>query len=407
MKDIEDLPYVNLADPRFASDPVRFLREAAALAPVVRTNRGLWVLDGDVHDQLARDRRLENTHAGELVHTVGLREGGPAYRFRSEMLLAQHGRGHAALRAVVSAYFSPAGIEQLRGHIREIIDDLLLACPPDRPIQFFDDVASKVPALLFCRMASMPESDAPFVTRISDTVLQIFARDPALAGEIEAGYDELFTYVTDLIARRRQDVGDDLLSLLIRAQDNGRMNEQQVYDMVVMLLEASTDNTSNQMAMAVAEILADREQFDILRAHPEKAPNAAAEGVRVKPRVLLLRRSTIEAYEIHDIEIPAGTELVLPVLMSHFSEQQYGNPDTFDVTRDPGRPLLTFGGGPHRCLGGALATLEIEEMLLALTQRYPHARLAGDVEIRNNGEVQFVTSLPVIAGERAAVQVTV
>ncbi|MFJ6538375.1 cytochrome P450, partial [Paenarthrobacter sp. NPDC091711] len=84
----------------------------------------------------------------------------------------------------------------------------------------------------------------------------------------------------------------------------------------------------------------------------------------------------------------------------------YPNPDVFDVTRVHTTPLLTFGGGPHRCLGGALATLEIEEMLLALSQGYPEARIAGDVEIGNNGEVQFVTSLPVIAGQRAAAKVS-
>ncbi|MFJ6538993.1 hypothetical protein ACIQH5_22415, partial [Paenarthrobacter sp. NPDC091711] len=264
MKDIEDLPYLELADGQFDRDPVDTLRGARVSSPVVRTARGLWVLDGAVMDQLSRDRRLGDVHAGELVHLVGLREDGPAYRFRNEMLLNQHGRAHAALRAVVSAYFSPSGIEQLRGHIREIVTDLLDQCPPDRPVQFYDDVCSHVPARLFCRMAGMPESEAPFVTRISDAVLQIFARDPQLAEDIESSYNELFDYVEKLIVSRRLPdgsyAGEDLISQLLRAEGAGRMTEQQVYDMVVMLLEASTDNTSHQMAMAVAEILEHRDQ---------------------------------------------------------------------------------------------------------------------------------------------------
>src|SRR6478609_8645106 len=99
MRVLEDLPFLDLDDPRFVADPPGFLREAAELAPVVRTARGYYVVDGRLHEQLARDRRLLNAHAGELASLAGLPAHGAAARFRRDMLLNQQGRDHAMLRS--------------------------------------------------------------------------------------------------------------------------------------------------------------------------------------------------------------------------------------------------------------------------------------------------------------------
>ncbi|MFJ6536771.1 hypothetical protein ACIQH5_11105, partial [Paenarthrobacter sp. NPDC091711] len=243
MKDIMTAPYADLDDRRFVEDPVGYLRELAGLSPIVLTARGNWVVDGSFVDKLAGDSRLVDIHGGVLA-----------------MLLNQHDLQQEALSVVSAVYLSNSGVTALRGHIREIVTDLLDQCPSDRPVQFYDDVCSHVPPRLFCRMVGVSEKSGPSVIRAASALQTVLSRDPAPDDVFEAAYGDLYAFVEELVAEKRLNIGSDLISQLLRAERAGRMTEQQVHDMVVMLLEASTDNTSHQMAMAVAEILEHRDQ---------------------------------------------------------------------------------------------------------------------------------------------------
>jgi cytochrome P450 len=394
MSAIASLPRLDVRSPSYAADPLDALREAQRRTTVATDRGALLVLDENLTDQLVRDRRLE-IHHEEMLLAVGITDP-RVTRFRREMMLDRNGKEHTRLRGAVAAFFSPLQVAGYRSTVRELIDALLRAAPSDSPIDLFGDVCASVPSQVFCRLIDVPLSEAPFVTRISDSILKIFLQDPAYCADIENAYGELFAYVSELIAERRQALGDDLLSSFIRLEIDGTINEQELHDLVVMTLEASTDNTSHQMGMVLACVLDHPGTIDALRDDPGLIPTAVNEGIRLSPRVLALERVASEDLVIADVEVPAGTTVWLSALASHRSPRRYANPDAFDLRHEHNHPLLTFGGGAHRCLGAPLAQVEIEEMLRAIVEDWHQLRLVGPPRRFRNPFVQGIEELPVV-----------
>jgi cytochrome P450 len=396
MSTIASLPRLDVRSSGYATDPLVALREAQRRAAVATDRGALLVLDEDLTDQLVRDRRLE-IHHEEMLLAVGITDP-RVTRFRREMMLDRNGKEHTRLRGAVAAHFSPSRVAGYRSTVRELIDALLRAAPTDSPIDLMGDVCASVPSQLFCRLIDVPLSEAPFVTRISDSILKIFLQDPAYCTVIESAYAELFTYVSELIAGRRHALGEDLLSSFIRLEIDGTINEQELHDLVVMTLEASTDNTSHQMGMVLACVLEHPGTIEALREDPTLIPAAVNEGIRLSPRVLALERVVREDLVIADVSVPAGTTVWLSALASHRSRRRYANPDAYDLRHEHKHALLTFGGGAHRCLGAPLAQVEIEEMLRAIVEDWPRVRLAGRPRRFRNPFVQGIDELPVVLG---------
>jgi cytochrome P450 len=227
----------------------------------------------------------------------------------------------------------------------------------------------------------------------------MFRQDPAFTPQIVAGFEALIPYVAERIKVKRRNLGNDLLSQLIREQQAGNLSEVELHDYVGMLLIASTDNTANQMALIIAGLLERPEQWGKLVNDPSLIGNAVEEGIRFQSRMVSHSRVVLEEdLKVEGIEIPPGTRVSALLWAAHLTESLFPNPKEFDVTRNVAPGPLTFGGGAYSCLGQHVARIEISEMLTALLTRFPKVRLHGDPQRHHNPFVAWVSDLHVILG---------
>jgi len=200
---------------------------------------------------------------------------------------------------------------------------------------------------------------------------------------IEAATSELTTHVAGLLADRRQAPRDDFLTDYLRRVDEAEaFSEAETLVQIVTLILAGSDTTRFALTMAVALLLRHREQWRAVCDDPALVPGAVVEALRFEPPVGSIGRMVTAPLEVDGVALPPGTPLMLSILSAQRDGQVYADPDTFDIGRDDHPRLsVSFGGGPHRCLGEALARAELEEALGVLVRRLPALEVVGDPRV--------------------------
>jgi cytochrome P450 len=193
-------------------------------------------------------------------------------------------------------------------------------------------------------------------------------------------------YTRDLIAQRRSQPADDLLTALIAAEEQGdRLSEQELLVMVEAVIIGGTDTTRNQLGCAVALFAEHPEQWRLLAERPELAPRAVEETMRYFGAVRGTGRFASEDIVYKGVLFPQGTFIAPSMATANRDPAVFADPGTFDITREPsGQPQLTFGSGIHYCLGAALARAELQEALPLLARRMPNLRIDGEVTWKPN-----------------------
>ncbi len=180
-----------------------------------------------------------------------------------------------------------------------------------------------------------------------------------------------------MVADRRRSLTDDLLSDLIRAEDDGdRLSSDELRMLAAGILMAGTDTTRNQVAAAVDVFCDHPEQWELLAQRPELAMRAVEEVMRYYPVIFGAMRMATEDVELADVVIPAGTFVLVNTASANRDPDVYAEPDSFDITREGAAPMQTFGAGPHYCLGANLARRELAEALIIMSRRMRNLRLA-------------------------------
>ncbi|MDX6255224.1 MAG: hypothetical protein QOJ11_1558 [Frankiales bacterium] len=388
---LDTRPFLDTASAEFRRDPYGILGELrsrhwAALSPY-----GIHLLTYDACNALLRDKRF---HQGSalIARSSGL-AAGDFYDSWTSSMTAQQGVDHARLRRLVAPYFHHRSIQALQGYVRELTGRLADQAG-DRP-EFFSAVANVIPAAFFCTMIGAPETDAASVARLSEDLLSVFNMDPVNVPRIEAAHGEITSYVEDLLAqRRRYPGGSDMLSALLEAESEGsRLTGSEVVNLVITTLEASTDNTSNQLALAVLLGCRHPDAWAELSADPTLADAWLEETMRVEPRIVNAQRSADVDVSFRGIPVPADSLIFAAVASAHRDPDAYPDPDRFDLHRADPRPSLNFGAGPHFCIGAPLVRLQVTEALTVLAGRWPSMALAEEPVIRYGLGVTDVESL--------------
>ncbi len=372
---IEQLPTIDL-EAAFASreDFDDIIMSAHERGPFARSARGLEVLGYKECVALLRDRRLNSDHMA-LVNAMGFPDG-PAREFKQNMLLS-HGRDEyrKRIRHALTKTIGPTAIEKQRPVIRQLAKDLLLKIDPDKESDLLHDFAFMLPASLFCLWFGAPLEDAPWVADVSDRVLKIFSANPKYTPKIVAAYDELFPYVQERIDAAKETPQDNLLAEFIAQQEAGNIDKTELFYIVSMFNEASTDNTAHGIATAIGELLGHQERWQQIVDHPELIPAAIDENMRLSGRINTLVRYASETFEHEGLEISKGTAVhhVLPA--AHRDPRAFSEPLRYDPTRKVVHNILDFGGGVYTCLGKFVALIEIQEAIAQLVSNYPDARV--------------------------------
>lgn len=388
-----------------AHDPYAALDAVREETEVARSDLGLHVMTYDRCHELLRDDRF---HQGvpQMLDQAGITDPVVRRQWLTAMLGSPRA-DHDRMRRLLSPSFTPRAIASLRTYVAELTERSPAVGADDTPVaarsgagptvvEVMDDLAVGIPPAVFCRMIGAPETDSPLIGRLSRQVLDIFTRRPELASSIEAGTHELMDYVHGFVRDRRTSPreGDLISNLLLAEEDGERLSTDEMVTLVIEVLEASTDNTSSQLALVLHAAAQGPDRWAALRADPTLVPGFVEEASRLWPRIMCIGRVADKDLMLRDVTVPAGTVTFASVPSAHRDPAAHPDPLRFDPTRADRAANLNYGSGPHYCLGAALARMEMCGTVEVLARRWRHIEPAGPIEVDVSVGVVTVTSLP-------------
>jgi cytochrome P450 len=383
----------DVMDPAVMADPVRSYGQLREQAPVLR-GRGpggtpVWIVtrQADVRVVLG-DPRFVNSSTSvhgltienvrdKLTDQVGIPRD--LAHYFTDSILDTDGEDHTRLRKLVSRAFTVRRVAALRPRVEEITAELLdrLAGLPE-PVDLVAEFAYPLPITVICELVGVPVADRPAWHRWSSTLMTM---NPEL---IPTTCREMIDHIHDLIARRRAEPADDLLTALVQVQeeDGDRLSADELVTMVLTLVIAGHETTAHLISNATLALLTHPDQLALLRSDPDLWPGAIHELMRWTGPVQITRmRYAAEDVQLGGVSIPRGDVVQAILVSANRDPREYAEPERLDVTRRPagrGEGHVGFGHGFHYCLGAALARQEGEVALRALVERYPRLALAAD-----------------------------
>jgi hypothetical protein len=397
MKSLDEAPYLDFFTPEFVANPAPVIDGIRRRSCLARTPIGVLVVEHAKVLELLGDPRLHSS-LRDFVRLQGLVEG-PVYDGVSNSLLAVDGEDHTRLRKLVSRAFTPRSVERLRPSMRALTEELAGRFAPAGRCEFMADFADRYPIQLICELLGVPRKDYALFGRWSNALTWVLSLEiGAHLEEVSAGFEGIGSYVEAFILERREKPEDDLVTALIQAEDGGdRLSGPELRSLIASLLFAGYDTTRNQLGIGLFVFTQFPEQWRLLGERPELAPKAVEEILRFQGTVGVAPRVAHERLEIGGYDVPAGTMVSLSTAAANHDPAVHASPERFDITVDR-EPPLTFGGGPHYCLGANLARAEMQEALAILARRMPDLRVAGDVTWRPRTGIFGPTLLPLAFG---------
>jgi cytochrome P450 len=394
--DDADLPLLNHDDPAFAGD--RFhevLDDLARSNWLVRSDLGYLVLGREQGMALLKDRRLSFPSV-ELLELQGLNDG-IVYDRTTNGLMAQSGQPHARLRRLVSAAFTPRQVERLRPRLRDYLSKLWQDIADAGRCEVVTALARPLPSMAIAELLGVP-GDAALLARWSGSLQAVFDMDmTARRAEIEAAYREAQVYVLDLVAKRREEPGEDLLSALVHHEEKGdRLSDDEIVTLSASVIAGGTDTTESQLAHGLRLFADHPDQWNRLGDDPALAEQAIQEILRFEPIAPFTARIVREELEVAGVIFPVGTVIFVCAATANRDPGTYANPGRFDIFADRGgAQVLTFGFGTHFCAGAHLARAELTEALAFLAPRMRNLKHDGEPVLGTPTGIYTVRSLPV------------
>jgi cytochrome P450 len=390
--------------PGFTDDPYPQYALMRSQAPVYQHPFGFWLLTR--YEEVSRLLRAglsvedENVAADSLLRQ--LREdvyGDGAPRANSLSMLDRDPPDHTRLRKLVSKAFTPRAIQALRPRITGLVDGMLDAMAAQGRVDLVDALAFPLPFAVIAEMLGTPPADHERIRELSGTVVRSLepVNDPELIAAILAADEELSTIAAEMIAWKRANPADDLLTALIHAEDGGDvLDDDELVAQTLLLYIAGHETTVNLIAGGTLALLRNPAQLALLRDDPALVGNAVEELLRYDSPVQASRRITLEPVTVGGVEISAGA-FVMASLGSANRDESFWGPDASElrIGRDNARQHVSFGGGPHHCLGASLARLEASIAFEHLVARFPGLALDGDVVWNGRINLRGPARLPV------------
>jgi cytochrome P450 len=372
-----DYTDASLAGPRF-HEAMRELRERTWVAradPV-----GYFVLDRDAATFFLRTPSA--TFPGRRMLEVQGVTSGPLYERLRGNLLDLDGDDHRRLRKLVQPAFTPPAADRRRPEMRRQLAELFAAFSADGRCDFVRSLAKPFPARMIAIVMGAPVEDADRLGVWANRIQQQF--DPVKVAtelpELERAASEFLDYTRELMRDRQAKPGDDLITELLQAEEEGdRLTEGECLHLVSAVLVGGVDTTQAQLAHGVRLFAEHPGQLRLLAERPELAAAAAEEVLRFEPITPFTARIALEDIEYRDVRFPEGTLVFASAATANRDPDGYEAPEEFDITTERGRAKpLTFGAGPHFCLGANLARAELQEAFAFLAPRMRELELDGD-----------------------------
>ncbi len=387
---LEGVPFLNLADPTL-SVRAKPIKDARAESWYARTPYGLAVLRyEDMRNLLLHKKLRQGSHAWPAHNNVK----GIFADWWGRTILVKEGDDHARLRKLVNPAFSPKVVAGMRPTFEalatELADDFAGRGHCDFMAAFADPYAARV----LCHILSLPMEEADHVLRLSaDMGLALGVAFKENEDRINAATEGMFAYADALVEKRKNAPGNDFMSALVAASEDGdRLSRDELRDMILMLVFAGIDTTRNQLGLGLSTFLEHPDEWELLADKPELAPKAVEEVMRVRPTITWVTREAIGDFEHNGVKIAKGTTLHL--LSESAGTDPNAFPPGFDITAERARHF-GFGAGPHHCLGHAIARSDMSVAFSILPGRMRGLRADGAATYLPDSGNTGPVSLPV------------
>lgn len=382
----------------FTGDPLagrRAILAAAAQGPtaIEQGTGAIWVLGYRDVEKLLLEPKLHGVGLTLFDH-MGIKDG-PLRDWYGSLMFTNEGMPHHRLRSLVGRAFSPRAVETLRPIVAGIVAERLERVRADGGGDLVAALAD-VPMQAMCALLGVPACDVPkFIAWVDDLGPIFLFMTPEQIAAATGAIGQLLEYTEGLCERRSWAPGDDLISALLAAEvDGDKLTRKETAAMVANLLVGGHDTTSSQIACSLLTLLRRPEAMALLREEPALAAPVVNETIRIEPGISAAPRTVVASMEICGVERPAGAIVFCSTMTANRDPEVWRNADDFDARRfaAPDAPkLLSFGGGPHHCLGAWLARLTLSETVLGVANLSPTLTVAAD-------EIAWVQKLGVNPG---------
>ncbi len=388
--------------PELIADPYLVYSRFRGTNPVLHDpGLGAWIVTSyDAVSAGLRDPRFSSDRLAQMVQLLsfpGFAHLAPA---KIHSFLDRDPPDHTRLRGLVNKAFTPNRVVALEAGIQALVDRLIDAFPRG-PFDVIAALAEPLPLIVIAELLGVPAADREKIKDWSDAIANVFGGSfevpgPASLGRAARALSELFDYLAIHIERRRRDPQDDLLTALIRAEENqGRLSEDEIYSTVLVLLIAGNETTTNLIGNGLYALLRHPGARQKLWTEPGWVPQAIEEMLRYDPPVQMVTRRARGDVELMGTRIPDGDLVYFILGAANRDPAHFPDPDSFLPTRDPCKHI-SFGVGPHYCLGATLARLESTVVFRSLIRRCSHIQLAGEPPVyRENFNLRGLKSLNV------------
>ena len=392
-------------DSSFITNPYRtysHLRAAAPLHWADKFRTGAWLVTrypdvlAGLHDTPLSSRR-SHTLTAALPSEVQS-EFTAFNEIFSRWMLFLDPPEHSRLRKLLNKEFTPNMIQRLRPRIQRVVDSLLDEMAGKSEMEFMTEFANPLPVRVIAEMLGIPSEDQTDFQIWSDDLADFFGNAAGTVEKARRAQHSLLNlteYFRALLPERRANKGDDLVSLLLRVEEEGEvLTGEELLAQCTLLLVAGHETTRNLLGNGLLALLQHPEQFAKLKDNPSLINSAVREFARFDSPVQFSGRAVTEDFAWHDQEIRKGQTVILLLGSANHDPEKFREPEKLDISRDEGMPL-SFGHGTHFCIGASLAYTEAEIAFSTLLERTSSLRLLDDIPAwRSNLSFRGLSRLP-------------
>jgi cytochrome P450 len=385
------------------------MRELAAEGWLAAGPYGYVVLDREAGEFFLRTRSA--IFPGMKIAELFDVSEGPLWEEMKRNILHVNGADHTRLRSLVNPALTPRAVERWRPAMRVFLEELFVPVRDVGSCEFVGAFAKPYPSQTIATVMGAPLEDAPRLHHWSNWIQRQFDAASMMNERpgIERAVEEFYEYARALLAVRRERAGDDLISTLLAAEEQGdRLSEEECVNLVLNVLIGGVDTTQSQLAHAVRLLAEHTDQWAALVEDPSLAGRAVEEALRYEPITPFTARITVEELTYREVRFPKDTIVMVCAFTGNRDVPGDGGDDggvgeagaeCFDITVErPKARALTFGAGVHYCLGANLARLELEEALSFLARKMPRLELDGEPLFESILGIYGLAELPIRFG---------
>lgn len=364
--------------PEHVKDPYRVYAELREHAPLYRSPHGVWIASG--YDEVSTMLKSPEFGRGYFYFENMAKRMGeaivaqPVYASAREMMVMKDGADHLRLRGLVAQFFSHRSVEALRPFMQGVMDRLVDAALARSSFDVMTDLAFPLPSAVICHLIGVPEADwSRFRQRSTNgsRALEPAPLSPLEMAEQNRAVEEAHEYFSWLIDLRKREPGDDLTTLLIEAEAEGLASREEVIENLRMMFVGGQETTVNTIGNGLLALYRHPDQLAALKRDRSLMPDAVTEMVRYDSAVQMTPRQARCEVAMNGVEIGAGDTILCIVAAANRDERGWVQAERFDISRKRNYPL-SFGGGPHYCLGAQLGMVETEVALGTIFDRMPN-----------------------------------